>query len=245
MKSNFFKKFFTKKNSITTQDFAEFISKNLNSMRSDLLHPYMGLKVKAYMETINFIAANMPDAIVCNNRNEIFNYVLKQLEIEGMIAEFGVKSGNTINQLATKPALRKKTIYGFDSFTGIPEDWGGTRTLKGQLSNLGKLPKVNKNIKLITGWFKDSLPSFLQEHATEKFALIHIDCDLYSSTKDILDNIKNHVAIGTIIIFDEFFNYPNWQNHEYKAFQEFLSESNHKIKYLCYAHTSVAIKIIA
>lgn len=225
------------------KELEEFLKKHLFSMRSDLLHPYVGVKAKAFLSSVSFIGENMPDAVVCNDRNEVFNHALKSLAIDGIIAEFGVKSGKTINQLSLKPSLRKSHIYGFDSFEGIPEDWSGTKTLKGQLTNHGKLPKVNKNVTLIKGWFKDSLPIFLAAHK-ENFSLLHIDCDIYQSTKDIFDNIMERIVPGTIIIFDEFFNYPNWKNHEFKAFQEFLSLSKRKVKYLCYAHTQVAISIV-
>lgn len=221
----------------------EFLKKHFYKMRSDLLHPYVGVKIKSFLKTIDFIEQNLPNAVVCNNRNEVFNYALKHLQPSGLIAEFGVKSGTTINQLSIKPAIKKKIIYGFDSFSGIPDDWHGTKTLQGQLSNQGKLPKVNKNVMLIKGWFKDTLPEFLTQHS-ENFALIHIDCDIYQSTKDIFDNIGDRLVSGSIIIFDEFFNYPNWQNHEFKALQEFIQSSGKEIKYLCYAHTQIAIKIM-
>ena len=104
--------------SFSMDDIESFLLKNLSSMRSDLLHPYIGLKVKSFLSTVNFIEDNMSNAVVCNNRNEIFNYVLKYSSIDGLVAEFGVKSGQTINQLALKPKLKKKTIYGFDYLIG-------------------------------------------------------------------------------------------------------------------------------
>ncbi len=223
-------------------DLENLLLKHLTSMRSDFLHPYVGLKLRAYQQTLDFISENLPDAVVCNKRSEIFNYALKHIKPEGLVLEFGVKSGQTINELAQKPALKKRTIYGFDSFTGIPEDWTGTKTLKGQLSNLGKLPKVAKNVKLVTGLFSESLPDFTKEHP-EDIALIHIDCDLYQSTKDIFTHLAKQIVPGTILIFDEFFNYPNWQNHEAKAFFEFTQKRKLKFKYLCYAHTQLALQV--
>ena len=219
------------------------ILKHLTKMRSDFLHPYIGIKLRAYNSTLDFIEKNMMDAIVCNNRNEVFNCALRHLKFDGIVAEFGVKSGTTIKMLANKPVLKKKTLYGFDSFTGIPEDWSGTKTLKGQLSNQGKIPKLGKNIKLIPGWFSDTLPEFRKNHK-EKIALFHIDCDLYSSTKDILDNFAKDFTKGSILIFDEYFNYPNWQNHEHKAWAEFTKKHSIKFKYLCYAHTQIAVQIL-
>jgi hypothetical protein len=221
----------------------ERLLKHLNSMRSDFFHPYVGIKFRAYQKTLDFIEENMADAVVCNDRNDVFNCALRYLNNDGLVLEFGVKSGKTITTLANKPKLKKREIYGFDSFEGIPKDWSGTRTLKGQLSNLGKMPKVPKNVKLVKGWFKDSLPKFVKKSG-ENAALIHVDCDLYESTKDIFDNLGKKIVSGTVIIFDEFFNYPNWENHEFKAWNEFVKKEKIKFKYLCYAHTQVAVKIL-
>lgn len=220
----------------------ELIKKNLFSMRSDYLHPYVGLKISAFLDTVAFIKENLPDAMVCNNRNEVFNFAVSKLTVkDGINAEFGVKSGKTINSLAEK--LTKEKIYGFDSFQGIPEDWSGTKTKKGQLNAGGILPKTRSNVELVSGWFADSLPIFLKEYS-KQFSLIHIDCDIYQSTKDIFDNLGDQIGKGTIIIFDEYFNYPNWKNHEHKAFEEFIAVGQVKFRYLCYAHTQLAVEIL-
>ncbi len=83
------------------------------------------------------------------------------------------------------------------------------------------------------GWFEDSLPTFLREH-TESFAFIHMDADLYSSTKTVFDLAGDRFVDGTIIQFDEYFNYPGWQAHEHRAFQEFLGSSPFDAEYLGY-----------
>ena len=221
----------------------DLLKKELFSMRSELLHPYVGLKLLAYFDTIKFIQQNMTNSIACLKQNELFNHALSKVEISGLNAEFGVKSGKSIKSLCQKPKLRKDTIYGFDSFCGLPDDWTGTRTRAGRLKVSSNIPKLPKNVEIVKGWFKETLPEFLNQHK-ENFAFIHIDCDLYKSTKDILDNIKDRIVKGTIIIFDEYFNYPNWQQHEYKAFMEFVQANNVKFQYIGYAHTQVAIKII-
>jgi hypothetical protein len=48
---------------------------------------------------------------------------------------------------------------------------------------------------------------------------------------------------GTIILFDEYFNYPNWEVHEYKAFQEFVTKYGVKYRYLAFARQQVAVRI--
>jgi hypothetical protein len=239
----FFRSWFKGSKAQAIDDFMALFRKELSALRSDILHPYYGVKIKAYLDTVNFIETQMPDAMMCLNQNELFNLALSKMEISGMAAEFGVKSGKTINKLATKEQLKKQIIHGFDSFVGLPEDWSGNRSRAGKLSNLGKLPKVAKNVRLHQGWFKDVLPDFLAANK-ENFNFIHIDCDLYSSTKDVLTAINSRIISGTVIMYDEFFNYPNWRNHEYKAFMEFAERYNIKFQYLGYANTQVAIKII-
>jgi hypothetical protein len=50
---------------------------------------------------------------------------------------------------------------------------------------------------------------------------------------------------GTIIIFDEYFNYPGWEVGEFKAFAEFVAEKNVSYRYIAYVpnHQQVAVVI--
>jgi predicted O-methyltransferase YrrM len=86
---------------------------------------------------------------------------------------------------------------------------------------------------------EQSLPEFLKKHK-EKVAFVHIDCDLYSSTKTIFDCLKPRMQKGTILVFDEIIGYGGdtepWRNHEFKAFEEFLSETKYKIDYIGKPH---------
>ena len=154
--------------------------------------------------------------------------------------EFGVYKGNSINFIsATMP---DKIFYGFDSFEGLPENWR-TGFDKAAFDKNGDLPRVNDNVRLIKGWFNETLPDFVKAHS-EPCAFIHVDCDLYSSTKTIFDNLKNQIVSGTVIAFDEYFNYPGWQQGEYKAFMEFVAEKNFDFEYIARTeHEQVAVKI--
>ncbi len=51
---------------------------------------------------------------------------------------------------------------------------------------------------------------------------------------------------GTVILFDEHFNYPGWRDHEYKAFQEFVASRSLRCRYLAYntSEWNVAVKIL-
>jgi hypothetical protein len=87
------------------------------------------------------------------------------------------------------------------------------------------------------------LPEFLRE-SSDKTAFIHIDCDIYSSTKTIFDNLVKHIVPGTIIIFDEYFGYYEWKQNEFKAFQEFVEKNNVSYEYIAYSYRGrVAVKI--
>lgn len=160
----------------------------------------------------------------------------------------GVCSGKTVNFIA---ALNPhKVVHGFDSFEGLPEDWvrkdatfkKGTFALK----NPNRMPSILNNVELYPGWFKDTLPPFKEKVLKDApIALLHIDCDLYSSTKDTFNSLKGNIHEGTILVFDELYNYPGYENHEFKALHEFLSERNLKAEYLAYNenHEQVALRI--
>lgn len=155
--------------------------------------------------------------------------------------EFGVYQGHTINTISS--LLPDKIVYGFDSFEGLPEDWN-IYVKKGNFNLNGVLPKVNENVRLVKGWFNETLPDFVKEHS-EPCAFIHVDCDLYSSTKTIFHELRNQIVSGTVIAFDEYFNYPGWQEGEYKAFMEFLAWNNLKFEYIARTDTfQAAVKIL-
>jgi hypothetical protein len=150
----------------------------------------------------------------------------KGIPEDGLILEFGVWQGSSIRKIAAKHPTRK--IYGFDSFEGLPERWerDDMNFHPGFFSTNGRLPPVQPNVTLVKGWFCDTLPSFVNEHRGAKIALLHIDCDLYSSTRDVFTALKDMIQDGTVIVFDELVNYPNYENGELKALEEFLSSPN-------------------
>lgn len=148
-----------------------------------------------------------------------------QASKEGTWIEFGVFNGVTLNILAQ----HKDKVYGFDSWEGLPEDWNH-ENIKGIFNTGGVIPFTpTENMVLVKGWFDESLPKFLQENDIDKISLLHLDADLYSSTKCVLDNLKPYFKDECIVVLDEFFNYPSWENHEYKAFKEFINQMKDQI----------------
>jgi hypothetical protein len=92
---------------------------------------------------------------------------------------------------------------------------------------------VRPNVILHKGWFDETLPDFVAENPGP-VAFLHVDCDLYSSTKTIFQYVGDRIVPGTVIVFDEYFNYPGWREHEHKAFQELVQERNLKYRWLAY-----------
>lgn len=135
----------------------------------------------------------------------VFEDMKLQHKPDTLWLEFGVASGNTINYISK---FTNDKVYGFDSFEGLPEKWRDGFD-KGAFSRNGNLPHVNNNVELIKGWFSETLLNFIQIH-NKKVSFIHMDADLYSSTKYILDTLKNYIDKDCIIIFDELVNYPGF-----------------------------------
>lgn len=135
---------------------------------------------------------------------------------DGLIIELGVASGNTLRIIGDAVPLR--TVFGFDSFEGLPEPWHSYEIGAFQCDPPDDLPG---NCKLIIGKFQDTLPNFLRKHQ-EPLSFLHVDCDLYSSTAFCLEALTDRLQNGTIILFDELIGYSGHQDHEYKALQELL-----------------------
>lgn len=188
------------------------------------------------------------------------------VKIDGLWLEFGVYRGRSITAIASHT---KNIVYGFDSFEGLPEHWNnenpqGVYGLRGEIpsgaitgsnhDNPGMYdpaPTVTtrpwpENVKLIKGWFNNSLPPFLEEHK-ENAAYIHIDSDIYSSCKTVLVLMRDRIIPGTILDFDELLDYPEYRQHEIKAFAEFLLDTGRGYEALVYqnlgSYTQASFKI--
>lgn len=151
--------------------------------------------------------------------------------VEGDVAEFGTMSGKTSSILARAISINgrryqhvtrePKKLHLFDSFIGLPEAasivdkesplvksgaWGvGTChgiTRKTLEELCGRYLSKNR-IVIYDGWFKDTLPWI---HKGTKFSMVHIDCDLYQSTIEVLDHLfaNQHISEGTAIFFDDY-----------------------------------------
>tara|TARA_Y200000002_G_C22515363_1_gene593150 strand:+ start:152 stop:886 length:735 start_codon:yes stop_codon:yes gene_type:complete len=158
-----------------------------------------------------------------------------------LVLEFGVFKGETINYFSK--LINKKTIYGFDSFEGLKDDWYGHREIATMHNLDGVLPNVESNCELIKGWVQDTLPLFLKENKKKLISFVHMDLDTYESTKFVLKSLKPFLKKNSIILFDNMYNFSGWSVGEYKALQASFDESEYKFIGFAISGKQVAIKI--
>ena len=190
---------------------------------------------KSHEKTYEILYEELSTSLIFVNKFEFWDYCINdvidnnQMNIENkLILEFGVGAGNSINYFANKLDKKNLKIYGFDTFFGNPEIWPGTDNVVGDSNQLGKIPKnLRFNVEIIKGKIEDTLDPFFKEN-NKQIALIHIDVNIFSTSKHILEKIKPRIVPGTIIIFDELVNYPFWWiNGEYKALKEVLNDKDY------------------
>ncbi len=202
---------------------------------------WIDLRLHAKREAVEYIVAHMGEAMVLRDRFDLLRFALSRAPGDGLVLEFGVEKGASLRHLA---GLTQRNVHGFDSFEGLPGDWSGTKEGAGAFSLRGHLPRVPTNAKLHVGWFDQTLPPFLAQDPAP-CALVHVDCDIYVSTVVIFAQLRGRIQPGTVIVFDEYFNYPGWRAHEYKAFQEFIAASGLGYRYLGFSaekgHVAVVI----
>ena len=142
------------------------------------------LEENAICTSRDYVIDKFPDGIMFLSHNDILDFALSRSTQEGLILEFGVYKGKTLNYIAE--SLEKthdvRTISGFDSFEGLPEDWAGYFITKESFDLHKKIPKFHRSVNICSGFFDNSLPIWVTENLDEdtKLSLIHIDSDIYS-----------------------------------------------------------------
>lgn len=138
------------------------------------------------------------------------------LRPDGIAMEFGVGGGESTRLIA-----HYLPVYGFDSFDGLPEDWRDGYP-RGSFAQPHQ-PDV-PGATLVPGLFADTLPRIVWD-GLRTVGLVHIDCDLYSSTATVLEHIGPHLRPGCYVVFDEWHGYDGAAQHEQRAWREFADRS--------------------
>ncbi|MGE3285740.1 MAG: class I SAM-dependent methyltransferase [Pseudonocardia sp.] len=197
-------------------------------------------EMDAALAAAKFIAARMPAARVFHDPWSTLSHALELAPAGGMALEFGVFSGQSLKVIAG--ARSGGEVYGFDSFEGLPEVYR-PHLREGHFA-VDALPQV-EGAELVVGWFADTLPRFLAEHPGP-VSFLHLDADLYSSTRTVLELVGPRLRPGSILIFDEFFNFPGWEDHEFRAWEEFCESTGTVATYEAYTSNNeqVVVRIV-
>lgn len=183
------------------------------------------VKKVAMRDSVDIVTQEMPGALLFHDGVKFHQYCVDQAKLTGAFCEFGVYSGTSINCFAEH---RPEIFFdGFDSFEGLPEEWSGNMLVD---FNKGKEPPaVRNNVRLHVGWFNETLPLYAKTVTDVSF--IHVDCDIYSSTVTIFENLGSKLRKGSVILFDEYFIFPGFKLHERKAFEEYLLKTDLRPKW--------------
>lgn len=170
---------------------------------------------------------------------DLLKYGFELVEKPGLNLEFGVFKGDSIRFLG---GLSGQKVYGFDSFVGLPEDYVAGYS-EGTFDQGGKIPEAPENVSFFKGWFEETLPTFLAENPGPA-GFLHMDADLYSSTIYVLNQLKDRIQKGTIIVFDEYNFFLDPTFAEKTAFEEFTAENNINCEIIGQTIHSVGFKIL-
>ncbi|MCB4809755.1 tetratricopeptide repeat protein [Methylovorus menthalis] len=204
----------------------EYVGKPEQSQRMEQMLDTTSPLMQARLDAWHYFRALPEKPVITGSNLATFKRAVAQANIKGLVLEFGVRHGNSIRQLVQ---LVGQEAHGFDSFQGLPEDWHAES--RGSYSTKGVIPKVPPLVKLHAGWFDETLPAFIEKHVGPA-RLINIDCDIYSSTKTVLDTLAERIVPGTVLIFDEYIGNEHWREDEYKAFQEAVAAYGWRYEYL-------------
>ncbi len=162
--------------------------------------------------------------------------IIKTLEkenIPGGIVEMGSYQGGSGAFMAH---YAERDVWLFDSFEGLPapsaEDFapghpeldklkmGYFKSEKKVLDEVLNLlsPSESKRVHVVEGWFEDTVPEI--KKSVSSIALLHLDADLYRSTKYSLEQFYGQVSPGGFVVINDYKNWPGVRRALYEFFIE-------------------------
>jgi hypothetical protein len=186
------------------------------------LRPSKGYDYQNYRRRQIFESLTQGVQYICNNA------------VEGDVAEFGTMTGFSALTIAHAMRIYsamyaeymrlhqvpRKTLMLFDSFRGLPHpdhptdqqspNVKSSRWQEGTFAGLTKEELLalcsqayaGDSIRIVDGWYSESLAGIAPD---TRFAMVHLDCDLYSSTAEVLNHLfeYNHISDGCCLFFDD------------------------------------------
>ena len=178
-------------------------------------------RLSKWANTYKGIAFNdFPSRWDYNKRFDLYKHVIEKevLNLEINYLEFGVADGHSFNWWMDANTHPASCFYGFDTFTGLPEDFGLFK--KGAFGRGNKVPEIkDRRGQFYQGLFQQTLPGFLKSFDNSKKLIVLLDADLYTATLFALTTLAPFLKKDDIIFFDEFVV----PTHEFMAYHHFIS----------------------
>lgn len=162
------------------------------------------------------------------------------------VYEFGVYTGGSMRDMVKRIQGRYGTLWGFDSFTGLPAEAKGVQ-MEGKHWNPGawssasvlnesspnrlfaalrrKIRRSNGPVRFVRGFYNESLTPDLKERlGLQPALLVDVDADLYVSAKQCLEFMLREglIVAGTLVRYDDWKGDVSWG--ETRAHQELTAE---------------------
>ena len=148
--------------------------------------------------------------------------------IEGAIVETGCWKGG----LGAYMALFGRETWLFDSFEGLPAltekdmELASTRGLplyekSGYIAVPEEIAfaiarKLGTTPHIVKGWFDETLPKYKEQIGP--IAILRLDGDAYSSTKEALESLYDSVVVGGIVVVDDYYSFSGCREALYDFF---------------------------
>ena len=155
------------------------------------------------------------------SRWEIFDRIAAELgDRRVLYLEFGVHEGASIRYWSKLLKNPQSHLHGFDSFLGLPHDWSLEGHPRSYFSTGGAVPQIDDpRVEFFAGWFADTLPKY--SWPDHEVLVVMFDADLYSSATTALHYVKEKLAPGSYLYFDQLHH----RCDELRAFAEFMEEN--------------------
>lgn len=185
------------------------------TLASEIILPYSDYSPWAqdsnFVQVYSKIRQNtLVDIYRCWELWETAGQVIKS--VPGDFLEVGVWKGGTAGVLTTKMSLMdsSRTVYLADTFEGVVKAGENDSVYVGGEHKDTSIPIVQSllsnqlnvsNFKILKGIFPDDTGGEIENI---KFSLVHIDVDVYQSTKEIFNWVWPRIAKGGVVLFDDY-----------------------------------------
>ena len=184
---------------------------------------------------------DLAGSIKGRDRFDVLSIAARETQyIQGCAMEFGVFQGVTLKHIA-RAIFPERQVIGFDTFEGLPDDWGDLLERGTFATNVPSLINY-PNATLQIGRIEETLPAFLEKEK-KSVSLLHIDCPYYEINMFILEHVLSFMPSQSIIVFDEFYGYPSFEMHEYRAWKETCDRFKLEVSPIAYSSRSAAFKL--